>query len=304
MKGTGRRQLRFAGALVGSLGIALALAGCVHDVKAPPPPSSGVLPHRSLEQLEASIRANDGAFVSLSADVRVALTSPLLRGRRQLEMTGKLVLEKPRKIYLRLERTGQVCMRLVGDGNQYAVSMPVFGEVAYEGGYDEPIEYVADRIHFMPDDLADAFDLCSVLYQKVLVLRAYPRRGDIVAGTLERPVEYPATWSIDCLAGSARDGKPKVFGSLMIDRITEQPLKLEKFHLDGALRVTIWYLGMRVMRGVDGSPVRVPRELLIWYPPPLENTVIRLRLESVRINRPVPEDAFELAQQGTRQRSP
>jgi len=268
--------------------------GCRGTMTVQQPPTMGAGQVRSLAELKAGLLANDAAFRSLSAEVDAVLRSPILKRPPQLEMHGKLYLEKPRKIYLRLGGPGKTYMTLVGDGEHYVVEMPIFGNVQYEGSYGEPIAHVPDRIHLMPDDLADALDLVSLVAGKALVLRAYPYRWEFVVAGRQQDVMRPV-WCIDAiLADERREPKVAVLSSLLVDRSTEELVRLDKFHWDGTLRVRVWYQSRRVLRGADGNPVRVPSELILWYPPPLEGTIVRLRLRNIKINRPVPADAFRL----------
>ncbi len=296
MKIASTRSLAVLGTVLGGLSLLLAAGGCAGGpAELREPPSTGEVQEKSLAELKERLISNDAAFLTLTADCQAAITSPLLRQPPQLNISGKLMLEKPGKIRLKLSGPGQTYIELVGNGEEYVVRMPIFRNLPYSGKYDEPIKPVADRIHFMPDDLAQALNMMSLLEGKTQVLKAYPRRWDIVAGDIQNPVVYPPTWTIDSIVAA---GEPevglKVLNSILIDRTTEEVLRLDKFRWDGSLRTRIWYSEPTTARKPDGEPVRVPGELLIWYPYPLEGTLIRLRLTNHKVHVPVPADAFDL----------
>ena len=288
---------RMSLALAG-LSLLMAAAGCTHAPEMQPPPA-GQLQEKSLSELKSGLLGNDAAFRTLEADCRAVLVSPLIRQPSRLETSGKLYLSKPGKVRLTLGGPGKTYLELVGDGTSYVVRMPALSNMTYSGRYGDGIEYNLNRIHFMPDDLADAFDLNSLLGGKSLVLRAYPARWEFVAGETQlAPVAAPV-WAIDAiLADEKREPPVSVHSSILIDRTTEQLLRLDKFHWDGSLRTRVWYVSMGVTRGPDKNPVRVPGELVIWYPPPLENTFIRLALHNRKINVPIPEDTFTPVERG------
>ena len=281
----------FTGALCALLGG----AGCQDRPHVRRAPSTMDLPQRSLEDLKQSLLAEAASFQTLTADCRVALTSPRrIRRPEVLDASGRLALEKPGKIYLNASRVGETYIKLIGDGRRYEVRMPVLEGMRYGGAYGDALQSVPNRVHFMPDDLADALDLTRVMRGEFHTLRAYPPRGDLVSGdSLERAV-FGSVYVIDSIVAAGGSATPsKVRNSLVIDRVTEQPLRLDKFRIDGSLRVRISYLDLMVVEG-GGRSARVPSELLIWYPSPLENTVIRLRLTKVKVNVPIQQNVFEL----------
>ena len=289
---------------LGGLGVLMA-AGCAPTLDVQEPPAAAQLQQRSLSELKAGLLTNDAAFRTLEADCRAVLVSPFIRRPSRLEMSGKLYLSKPGQVRLTLGGPGKTYVELVGDGQSYVVRMPALGDLAYGGRYGDPIEYAVNRIHFMPDDLADAFDFNSLLSGKSLVSRAYPPRWESVTTEAQEPPVSPAAWVIDAIVVDERQQPPvSVCSSVLIDRTTEQLRRLDKFHWDGSLRTRIWYKSFGVTRGPDGNPVRVPGELVIWYPPPLEGTIIGLALRNQKINVPIPEGTFNLEEKDRRLNTP
>ncbi|MFP4176877.1 MAG: hypothetical protein ACLFT2_06580, partial [Candidatus Brocadiia bacterium] len=131
---------------------------------------------RSLEQLTGRIKGNQENLTSFTADCDVLIRSPLLpSGMKELRLSGDIKLVKPQKIRLVLRRPGKTAIALMGDGEKYRVKMPLF-DLSYGGEYGDDISGADDKLHFMPDDLADAIDIQALLSDRPKVLRAYPRR--------------------------------------------------------------------------------------------------------------------------------
>lgn len=258
------------------------------------PPSTTEARSRTLQQLMTRLENNQKSFRTMTARCNVLLQSPLLPSHaNRLELSGELQLLKPRKIRLVLRRMGRVAIRLVGDGENYQVDMPLFND-SYGGHYGDSISGSAKRIHFMPDDLVDALDLQGLFWGKPQMLKAYPRRWEITPGNINSPVIYPPVWHIDSF-DITRDPNigARIESSVLLDRRNEQILRIDKFHNNGDLRVRMWHRNPSLVRGQDSS-VRLPGGLIIWYPSPLEGTVINIRFSNRKVNVPVPEERFIL----------
>ena len=296
MKHAGKGTLSGAVVTVGCLCAVLGATGCNGFPLGKPPPSSYDLPMSSLEELRDPILANAMGFRTLTADCRVMLRSREMQKPAMLAASGRLALDKPGRLYLKAEDGARTYIELISDGRQYLVRMPVLKGMEYGGGYGGTIRRVPNRIHFMPDDLAEAMDMVSVMGVRRQALTAYPRRWDIVGGTPERPALYRPTYSIDSLSIEGEPtGAAKVLTSLLIDRETEEILRLDTFRPDGSLKVRVWYQGWTLVKG-GGRSARVPTRLVLWYPPPLENTEITLALSKIKINVPIEDRVFELTQ--------
>jgi hypothetical protein len=281
----------------------LVATGCsLNEINVEQPPSPGISRQKTLDELKGRIISNSRSFATLTAKVDVALRSDFLLNPPQLNLSGKLALKRelgedgvPRtKVYLYLERLGSKRIELIGDGRNYVVDMPVFGD-KYSGEYGEPLSRQRNRIHFMPDDLASAFVITDLFYQSSQVLKSYPTRWDMIAGNPRNPLVVPPVWIIDSIrVGGGVEPRAWVDSSLVLDGNTEEVLRLDRFRTDGSLRTSIWYLNPGVIRGPDDESVRVPGEVLLWYPPPLESTAIRIRLREQRVNVPVSDDTFRI----------
>lgn len=258
------------------------------------PPTTADAKERTLEALMSRIEKNQDSYRSFRARCEAVVKSPLMHRPEKLQLTGELELLKPRKVRLVLRRAGHVAIRVVGDGKHYEVSMPIFHD-SYSGAYGDPLRESGSRIHLMPDDLADALDLRGLFWQKPQVLKAYPACWDLTAGSLSAPVIYPPVWSIDSLdIAGGRQTRLQAQNSVLVDRRTEQIRRIDKFRGDGSLRVRIWHLNPGLVQGKDGQTVRVPGGLMIWYPSPLEGTIIRIRFTRRQVNVPIDKETFVL----------
>lgn len=294
------RPIACAGLVV--LSMALFMTGC-ESAPTPAPEPMGMPQQRSratgqtksLEEIRRNILENQKEFASLVAECRIKIRSPLLPERMSgLTFRGELKLLKPRKIHFVIYHGGQMAMRLVGNGKQYKVEQPIFGDT-YGGKYDSGITSGQDRLHFMPDDLVDGLDLRSLFYGRPQVLESYPQRWDIAPGSLRSPVQYPPVWVIDSLNISPPpNAQPQIDNSVMVDRRNERIRRIDKFREDGSLRVRIWHLNTIPVRGSEGGSVDLPRNIFLWYPPPLEGTMINIRFEKYKVNVPVEKSTFNL----------
>ncbi len=294
MRNTWKGTLSRAVVTVGCLCAVLGATGCNGLHLGRPQPLSNDLPMSSLADLRDPILLNAMGFMRLTADCRVMLRSREMRKPAVLVASGRLALHKPGRLYLKASSGGQTYIELISDGRRCLVRMPILKGMEYGGRYGGTIERVPNRIHFMPDDLAEAMDMFSVLNDRRQVLRAYPRRWDTIGGTAERPALYRPTYSIDSLSvDQGPTGPVKVLTSLLIDRRTEDILRLDMFRPDGSLRVRVWYQSWADVTG-GGRFARVPTRMVLWYPPPLENTEITVELRKIKINVPIEDSVFEL----------
>ena len=103
------------------------------------------------------------------------------------------------------------------------------------------------------------------------------------------------SWSVDSLKVEEQP-EPRVWvhNSLMLSRRTEQVLRLDKFRPDGSLKVRVWYLRSQIVSTPDGATARVPSEMMFWYPHPLENSIIRLELQNMKVNVALGEGRFKM----------
>jgi len=250
---------------------------------------------KSLDALKQTILANSKAFYSLKADCEVVIRTPALTRPPQIVMRGEIAMEKPGKVHLQLFDAGRLYMRLIGDGKDYKALMPVLN-TEYSGAYGETLRPVSNRVHFMPDDLADVLDVGVTFGGRSQVLRAYPYTLDLLPGHSPGRVLYPAVWAIDSIV-AAEKPRPavRVVSSVLIDRRTERIMRLDKFNPDASLRCRIWILRSGLAQGKEGKSATVPDEILIWYPYPLEDTMVRIRFSKQTINVDIPPDVFDLS---------
>jgi len=292
--------LRAAVALTLALGGLILFTGCPSMPSSLQAPTSVVLPQRSIDDLKQEIRGNSAVFRTLRAECRVTLRTPLMAGQAGLEMSGPLVLEKSEgsrfaRVHVKLGGPGKLYAELISDGERYSVNMPIFQDMSYGCGSDDALRPAEGRVHFMPADLAAALDPALLFVDRSLVLRAYPRSWDLEVGSIREPAIAPPVWEIACI-GAASGVRPSVWvdGSILLNRNTEQIDRVDRFRRDGTLVARIWYLGWTVARDTEGRAARVPRDFILWYPPPLEGTTLHVTLSNVKINEPPPEGAFQV----------
>ena len=287
------RTLRWVTATVLAGGVLLA-SGC-KPMEIEEAPATVGAREKSLDALKQTILTNSKAFYNLKAECEVVIRTPAISRPPQILMSGELAMEKPGKVHLQLFDAGRLYMRLVGDGKDYKVLMPVLSS-QYSGAYGEPLRPVSNRVHFMPDDLADVLDIGVTFGRKSQVLRAYPYTFDLLPGHSPSRVLYPAVWAIDSIV-AIEEPRPavRVANSVLIDRRTERIMRLDKFNPDGSLRCRIWILRSGLARGKEGKSATVPDEILIWYPFPLEDTMVRIRFAKQVVNVDIPPEVFDLS---------
>ncbi len=254
-------------------------AGCTRPELKPPVLTQyhEVLPS-SLSALTDAIMANAMAFSTLRADCEAIIANPRIRreGKFVHIADGRLLLVKPKKIKLVLKGGGETYIELVGDGERYKVRMPIFGSRPYGGAYGDPIGRDRDRLHFMPDDLADALDLHDIFDHKIQMLRNL--RSHWLIDSIEVPED---------LADQLR-----VVNSVRLTKTTGAIDGLDKY-TEGILRVSVAFTNWRLVAGPGDDVATIPGEIVIMYP--VENTLITLRLSDIQIDVPIPEEEFSLA---------
>ena len=262
--------------LMGLIWVGVLFAGCARDELRPHVMSPGPeVPQSSLSAIKEAITANAMAFSTLKADCEAVIANPRIRqeGNFVHVTAGRLLLAKPKKIKLDLRGGGETYIELVGDGERYMVRMPIFGTPPYRGTYGDPIGRGGDRLHFMPDDLADALDLNDLFYGKMQILR-----------------NVRSHWLIDSVRATDDPDEPlRVVNTVRVGRTSGEIDGLDKY-TDGVLRVSILFGDTRLVQGPGGDAVAIPGNMVIMYP--VENTAITLRLSNIKIDVPIKEEEF------------
>ncbi len=239
-------------------------------------PAEG-LPRRQLSGVLKSVTSEAALWNTLTAKCRVAISSPIIRGREnnRITVSGTLWLKKPGMVRLELDRRNQELATLVGDGQRYRVEMPMFqGTPAYRGRYGDEVSARADRLMFMPDDLAAALDVENLFKQRGQVLRTYV---------------MPPQWHVDSLQDSQNPPKMWVANSVVINRNTGQPVLQERYEEDGDLRARIRYR-RRNLVPAGSKEVQIPQQFTIEYPK--QQTFIAIQLEDISLNQQLSDKRF------------
>ena len=261
---------------------ALLAAGCSSPPEIPESipssPPDRDLPDRSLEALRHRVLDNAQKFHTLAASVDVVIQSPLIQGnRKKVTMEGTLYMQKPKKVKLSLYGGGKLYVNLVGNGQAYRVNMPLFGNTQYSGEYGDTIRWRPDRMHFMPDDLADILDLNDLFTGKTQVLRTYKR---------------PPEWQIDSLLLKGEPSPSLVLAhSLRIERRTQHLIAFTKFADDSTVRMKSWFQNIQLIEA-GNQTVRVPGLIYMWYP--IDGTTIAIRLSDISLNTKIKPERFRL----------
>ncbi len=252
-----------------------------------------------VHMLKRRVLNNSTKLKSLRADVEMAMVSPLLRQPPQLSLSGRLAVKKftdgrENKAAVRIHlshRNGDITF--IGNGEYYQVDMPLLN-MSYEGHYDDVLEPRENRIHFTPAEIANVFNLEGLLLHRPQTLKAYPAHWAHSAIGEDRPPEFPPQWVLDTIKiEDGDDPFPWIHNSIVIDSRNENLMRIDTFRPQGTLLTRTWLLDERVIRTPDRETVRIPSEIMIWYPPPLEGTVIRLRLSNFTINEELDEALFD-----------
>ena len=262
--------------LMGLIWVGVLFAGCARDELRPHVMSPGPeVPQSSLSAIKEAITANAMAFSTLKADCEAVIANPRIRreGNFVHVTAGRVLLAKPKKIKLDLRGGGETYIELVGDGERYMVRMPIFRTPSYRGAYGDPIGRGGDRLHFMPDDLADALDLNDLFYGKMQILR-----------------NVRSHWLIDSVEETEDPKEPlRVVNTVRVSKTSGEIDGLDKY-TDGVLRVSVLFGDTRLVEGLGGNVVAIPGDMVIMYP--VENTAITLRLSNIKIDVPIKEEEF------------
>jgi len=284
---------------IGGLWVLFACAGCGSaPEERPTARPTGQLRQMDLSELRDRIVANGGRFWSLTADCDVVLRSPAIPlVPPEIQLSGTLELRKPGKVHVVLGSPKAPAIELIGDGKNYVVRMRTAQDTPpYGGEYGAELMPVPGRIHFVPEDLSDALEPEGLFAGAAQVLRAYPAGWNVFAGSFTKPLDDVAAWHIDSLAITEQP-KPaiRLVNSITIDGLTEQIIRIDKFRWDGSLRTRIWFCNTTPVPVAD-TTVEIPSEIMLWYPPPLEDTMVYLRLKKIKVNVEIPDTTFTLTE--------
>jgi hypothetical protein len=289
---------------VGLLAILLSACGGgggERELKMPVRVSLG--PYPDLDAIKQMVRTNSQPIMTLTARCDAVLANVDMRPRGQLKMDGQLSLMKSGRVRIDLRRAGELAVGVIGDGQRYQTRMPMLGGgLQYSGRYGAPLEKKAGRIHFVADDVADTLDMTTLFDGTVQALRTYPPLLDVHSPASSSARKLHSAVYVDSLrVVSAPAPALKILSSLAVDWRTGRVLALDKFRFDGSLRTRIWILNWRTVTGPDigkdipaGTRVTVdvPSDFVIYYPPPLEGTSVRIQLSDIRLNAFVDEESF------------
>ena len=277
-------QYRTAALIIAAAGVLFAAAcSSTGDLPDSPWRSSGSppqnLPQRQLSGIKQSVQSEASLWNTLTARVKVAISSPIMRLKEGNRVTvpGMLWVKKPGMVRLELTRRKQELATLVGDGQRYRVNMPMFqGSPAYRGKYGDEIRARSDRLLFMPDDLAMALDIGNLFTGRAQILRTYA---------------LPPQWHIDSVQLSQNPPELWAVNSLVINRNSGQAVLQERYERDGELRVRIRY-GSRTLVPAGSQEVQIPQQISLLYPQ--QHTFIALQLSDIRLNQQVGDERFSV----------
>ena len=269
----GARDLRcaLAAALVAAL--AVGSLGCRGEEQRISPAAPMVAPARDLDYTVSTLDADARGWVSLSAPCEVIIVSPQIPvPTRQARFgDGRIVIEKPGKVSITMSDRGQMVLRLVGDGEGYRVDMPVFGD-AYSGSYGGSVTPQPRRIHFMPEDVAAAFDPRGLLADSAQAITQWEQYSGLYNLQF---VETPRP-------------RVRIVSSMIVDRRNSQIVRAERYNEDGSVRVRISYARVETLMDSANNPVAVPTQVRLEYP--AEQTAVLIALHNIELNkRPGPE---------------
>jgi hypothetical protein len=260
-----------------------------------------------LRMVRNEIMANSSALVTLTADVDAVLSSPVMEPNK-LQCSGKLTLAKniqtrETRVHLVLSRAGSTVVKLVGDGSSYETHMPMLNNLRYGGNYGKPLETNVRRVSFVAEDVADAIDMTLIFEGTSQILRSYPAIWDIYLGNPASPTVAHSAIFVDSVLPLDPKGEIlKVVNTIALDRNSGSVIAFDKYTADGALSRRTWFMTWAPVTGPDmrsqdpaanSVTVNVPSDFIILYPPPLEGTVIRMRLARLKLNVPVNEQLFQ-----------
>jgi len=272
------KRARWAGlVLLALLPVAAAVAGCNGVKNQPDAPRQQVIGRRSKDYWWSLLRGRDAAWTWLDARCDVTIASPLIdtASKSVRFRGGRLVVQKPDRVYLRVPRSGDLRLLLAGDGGAFRAELPSFRE-SFSGTYADPVVPQPGRIHIMPADVAHAFCPWAILTGRVPVLTEGPRYSSL---SVIEPVDDSETPDV------------AVTAAVTLDRATDAIWAIDKYQEQGGIRAVISYPHRTAVTLENDRSVSIPTGVLIAYP--IEETRILLMLEDVKLDQPLEdEDLF------------
>jgi len=261
------------------LGFLISVGGCVSQQPDVPLRAEPALELMSVSQMRAGILRNASPVTTLKADCSATFYSPKIRleGNQLILENGQLVFAKPGKVMLRLRSSKGVAVRIVGDGENYFVDMPLFQDLRYGGSYGDPVRAREGKFHLLPDDLADALQLESIIQDRHVFVRADDRNFWMLQAV--EVVQDP-------------EMRLRLTHSLRVSRSNEQITEMRKFQGEGELRVRITYQNWRPFQVGEATTVEVPQVIILYYP--ADQSYIGLRLRHIRVNEAVQDGVFNV----------
>ncbi len=270
---------RTAGLLWGLVAVSVLLGagGCGTPGPAPSVAPVAVVEKRGLGLLTGRIQQNGAGWATLDATCDVTIYNPAIFtiGNQVVFKGGYLSFQKPGKVNLTVPEAVGGGLKLVGDGSAYRVV--IVGE-GYRGAYGDSLSPAFRRIHFMPDDIADALDPSGLFRERAQLLTQGPVRSQIYSVEL---VDAPDPWL-------------RMTSTITIDRRREQNLIITKYDRDGSVRVVITYQAVRALTGDDGETVEIPTVIEMVYPE--DPTGIRIELRSIELHGELLPELFQVRQ--------
>ena len=273
----GARDLRCAVAAVLVAALAVGSLGCRGKEQRISPATPMVAPARDLDYTVSALDADARGWASLSAPCEVIIRSPQINvPARQARLgDGRIIIEKPGKVNITMSNRDQMVLRLVGDGERYRVEMPVFSD-AYSGSYGGPATPQPRRIHFMPEDVAAAFDPRSLLADSAQAITQWE--------------QYTGLYNLQFVETPRKH--VRIVSSLIVDRRTNQLFSAERYNEDGSVRVRISYSRIETLMDSAGNPVAVPTQVRLDYP--AEQTAVLVGLRNIELNKKPGPEVFAL----------
>ncbi len=261
-----KRNWRDAGlpTLIGMLLVCFGLvaaAGCAEKPTIAPGPRALTEPP-DLEAVKQQLMLENTRWKTLSARCMVNIRSDYIRAPRSQAAlgTGRLEIGKPGKIRLRVPEKGPAQLKLVGDGQDYSVEMPIFG-LRYSGSYGGALPRQGNRVLLMPDDLVKAFDWSKLFTDKVQVPR---QQGFSYVIDSLKPVTEP-------------EPALRLVNSLTLSWDSQTPVVLTRYEPDGSLRSEMRYFRWDTIQTGENKSTRIPSRLWVGYMPGRTATLIGLR---------------------------
>ena len=267
-------------AVIALLPALVILAGCAAEQrpeKQRPQPQVMVAPRGATYWL-GLLQGDAASWSSLEADCTMLITSPRIETPTQRVQLagGRLDIQKPGKICLRMPKSGDLALLLVGDGSTFSVDAPVL-QNRYGGDYEDDLIPQPRRIHVLPADIVDAFDPMAVLGDRVVTVAEDEQLSLLLA---HEPVEKPTPHL-------------RTTGIITFNRKTESIFSITKYDSDGSIRVRVVLMGQTAVATGPNLGTRVPSQLLISYPK--EQTGVLVRLSNIQLDVPMDDDLFQTA---------